>query len=182
MATPDPSTVTVQQTVTATVTQTSPSSTHQPPPNQAHPFPHAFPFAGPPPPMGYMPPVLPIGAPPPMSGQPGTLVSPVAAVLCILTVAGCYWAFKYLPQMQQQSANVSSTSMQLKSNSRLIAIDAICRHLWHLPPMAKNLKTRTRINRPRKPRGGKLIVNFSVKAIITYAKALSDPAELRYLR
>ena len=120
MSIPGPPTVTVQETITATVTQTNPSAAYQPPPTQAHPFPHAFPFAGPPPPMGYMPPVLPVGGLPPIAGQPGTLVSPFAAVLCILTVAGCYWAFKYLPQMQQQGSTVSKASTQINSTIRLI--------------------------------------------------------------
>jgi hypothetical protein len=135
MTIPTPPTVTIRETITSTLSASS-STTGQPLPTQGHPFPHAFPFAGQPPPIGYMPPIFPTGGSPPIvAGQPGTLVSPFAAVLCILTVAGCYWGFRYLPQMQQQAINVSQVRLLPKNGadmhmmSAFIAanIDIFCR-------------------------------------------------------
>lgn len=97
-------TVTVRETVTATASTTTTAGFNQggrpmdPPP---HPFPHAF---GGPIPAQFPPPFIPMGGLPPAI-QPGSVVSPFAAVLCILTVAGCYWAFRYLPNLNQSSNN-----------------------------------------------------------------------------
>lgn len=90
-----------QAAPTATATQEQ-NNTPPPPPPNSHPFPQAFPGQGFMPPPGFQPPLLSMGPPPP-AVQPGSIVSPFAAVLCVLTVAGCYWAFKFLPNMQPVS-------------------------------------------------------------------------------
>ena len=89
-------TVTVRETVTATASATNTAGAGPAIPTvHSHPFPQAFPGLA----YGqYPPPFIPMAGLAP-SVQPGSLVSPFAAVLCILTVAGCYWAFKYLPHL-----------------------------------------------------------------------------------
>lgn len=104
-------TVTVRETVTQTAPSGSATQNHAPPP----PPPFPFPPHGAVPPPGYMPPLMPMSPPPPMM-QAGSVVSPFAAVLCILTVAGCYWAFKYLPNM----STVRSQHRSRKYNTRFL--------------------------------------------------------------
>lgn len=104
-------TVTVRETVTATA---SASNSANPgmniPTGHPHPFPQGFPGPYPGPlPGNYPPPFIPMAGLPPVA-QPGSIVSPFAAVLCILTVAGCYWAFKYLPQLSMRNAPSASSS------------------------------------------------------------------------